>query len=200
MVCSSCDDFVETVGSYLTVGSGFVSAVTNLYLLIDRTFSHGGIELMAPSGPPGRRLTIFSAPMKRRDFLRNTGWFVVGASLVGLPGCPKDDDDSFPDAGVPPEGTYQFPQGVASGDPREASVVVWTRVAPVGETGAQFGSISLRVQVSSDAGFGTLVVDQDVQAAQGSDHTVRVLVTGLSPATDYYYRFVAGKDSITGRT
>jgi alkaline phosphatase D len=139
--------------------------------------------------------------MKRRDFLRNTGWFVVGASLVGLPACgDSGDNDTFPDAGVPPEGTYQFPQGVASGDPREVSVVVWTRVAPVGETGTQYGAISLRVQVSADAAFGTLVVDQEVQAAQGSDHTVRVLVTGLSPATDYYYRFVAGKDSITGRT
>ncbi|HSR95710.1 MAG TPA: PhoD-like phosphatase N-terminal domain-containing protein, partial [Kofleriaceae bacterium] len=138
--------------------------------------------------------------MKRRDFLRNTGWFVVGASLVGLPGCPKDDDETFPDAGVPPSGTFAFPQGVASGDPREASVVVWTRVAPAGATGTQYGAISLQVQVSADASFGTLVVDQEVQAAQGSDHTVRVLVTGLSPATDYYYRFVAGQDSITGRT
>jgi alkaline phosphatase D len=139
--------------------------------------------------------------MKRRDFLRSTGWFVVGASLVGVPSCGDDGDkDTFPDAGVEPEGTYRFPQGIASGDPRAASVVLWTRVAPAGDPGTRYGSISLRVQVSPDASFGTLVVDQRVQAAEGSDHTVRVLVDGLMAGTDYYYRFVAGKDSITGRT
>ena len=29
---------------------------------------------------------------------------------------------------------------------------------------------------------------------------MRVLVTGLAPATDYFYRFTAGRDSISGRT
>jgi alkaline phosphatase D len=139
--------------------------------------------------------------MKRRDFLRNTGWFVVGASLVGLPGCQDDDNNTNPDAGpVEPPGTYRFPQGVASGDPREGSVVLWTRVEPADATGSHFGAIPLRVQVSADANFGALVVDLPLTAANATDHTVRVLVTGLAAATDYFYRFIAGQDSIAGRT
>ncbi len=127
---------------------------------------------------------------------------MVGATLVGIPGCSDDfDDNDDDDANVvpQPEGTYSFPQGVASGDPRATSVVLWTRVAVVGSSDS-FGAVSLRVQVSANADFGTLVVDQALIAGAGTDHTVRVLVTGLAAATTYYYRFVASKDTISGRT
>jgi alkaline phosphatase D len=157
--------------------------------------------LAAAPGAVRAALTILSAAMKRRDFLRNTGWFVVGASLVGLPSCQDDDPGTTPDAGSnEPAGTYRFPQGVASGDPRAASVVVWTRVEPASATGPQFGAIPMRLEVSADASFGTLVVDLSLTAAQATDHTVRVLVTGLAAATDYHYRFTAGRDTIAGRT
>ncbi|MCE9573201.1 MAG: alkaline phosphatase D family protein [Deltaproteobacteria bacterium] len=133
--------------------------------------------------------------MKRREFLRRSGWFVAGAALAGIPGC-GDNAVVKADAGLP-SGLYKFPQGVASGDPRETSVVIWTRVEAVdGGT----GPIALTVEVSSDALFGTVVVHQVVSATDASDHTVRVLITGLGPATDYYYRFIAGADTIRGRT
>jgi alkaline phosphatase D len=137
--------------------------------------------------------------MKRRDFLRSSGWFVVGAALVGVPAC----GDNFPPdetVELAPMGTFGFPQGVASGDPRAASVVLWTRVVLSTATTGTFGAVPLRVQVSADASFSTLVVDEALTATQANDHTVRVLVTGLASATDYYYRFVAGQDVTTGRT
>jgi alkaline phosphatase D len=136
--------------------------------------------------------------MKRRDFLRTSGWFVVGATLAGIPGCGDDDKPQPPDPGPEPEpaGTYQFPQGVASADPRPGSVVLWTRI----QKGTETGPIELAVQVATDAEFRTVVVDQQVTAAGASDHTVRVLVTGLEANTEYHYRFVAGGDQITGRT
>ena len=118
---------------------------------------------------------------------------------MGIPGC----GDNIKPADVEvlaPKGTYSFPQGVASGDPRAGSVVLWTRVVFSKDTGDTFGAIPVRVQVSEDADFGSLIVDQEVLAAQASDHTVRVLVTGLASATSYHYRFVAGKDTIAGRT
>jgi alkaline phosphatase D len=141
--------------------------------------------------------------MKRRDFLRSSGWFVVGATLTGIPGCgdnakpgditpPGDAPGGKPD----PAGTFSFPQGVASGDPQATSVVLWTRVV----RGSEATAVSVRVQVSTDATFGTMVADQQVSATSDSDHTVRVLVTGLAASTAYYYRFVAGQDLIFGQT
>jgi alkaline phosphatase D len=147
--------------------------------------------------------------MKRRDFLRSTGWFVVGASLVGFTACDDASKDAPPDAGsntpppdtatggVEPVGTYTFPQGVASGDPRQASVVLWTRVA---KPGADAGDIAIHVQVSTDATFATMVVDKALSAPAASDNTVRVLVTELQAGTSYYYRFTAGSDTVFGRT
>jgi alkaline phosphatase D len=137
--------------------------------------------------------------MKRRDFLRSSGWFVVGAALVGVPAC-GDNLKPADEHHVEPLGTYQFPQGVASGDPRAASVVLWTRVVVATAGTGTFGAVPVTVQVSTDASFATVVVDQQLTAAQGSDHTVRVLVTGLAAATSYYYRFIAGQDTISGRT
>jgi alkaline phosphatase D len=137
--------------------------------------------------------------MKRRDFLRSTGWFVVAAAAVGVPGC--GDDFTIEPGPIPdPKGTYQFPQGVASGDPRETSVVLWTRAVLVKAGDKPQGAVPLRLQVATDAAFSALVADQSVLAAQPNDHTVRVLVIGLKGATTYYYRFVAGQDSISGRT
>jgi alkaline phosphatase D len=127
--------------------------------------------------------------MKRREFLERTGWFVVGATLVGIPGCTDD-------AKSDPRGTFSFPQGVASGDPRESSVVLWTRVV----RGTDPGEVQVRVEVASDAGFNKVVANQVVTATAGSDHTVRVLVTGLIPGSSYSYRFTAGQDSISGQT
>ena len=140
--------------------------------------------------------------MQRRDFLRSSGWFVVGASLagVGVPGC--GDNLTVADQAEPaPKGTYAFPQGVASGDPRASSVVLWTRAAVANTTsGDSFGAIDLRVEVSADADFSKLVADRQLLVAQNTDHTVRVLVTGLAAATPYFYRFTAGQDVISGQT
>lgn len=124
---------------------------------------------------------------------------MVGATLAGIPGGCTDDEVPDVEPNPQPAGTFNFPQGVASGDPQATSVVVWTRVAFAGAAG-NFGAIKLRVQVSTDASFGTLIVNQEVLAAAATDHTVRVLVTGLVANTAYHYRFVADNDNIAGRT
>jgi alkaline phosphatase D len=135
------------------------------------------------------------ARMKRRDFLRGAGTFVAGAALAGIPGCGGGGGGN-PDAGVT-AGTYAFPQGVASGDPKNNSVVVWTRA--VLASGAA-DPVSVKVEVASDSGFATVVVSQMVSATSASDHTLRVLVTGLAANTPYFYRFTAGLDTISGQT
>lgn len=137
--------------------------------------------------------------MKRREFLHNTGWFVVGASLLGIPGCGDSGTTGPGDAPAPtpePKGTYSFPQGVASGDPRDTSVVLWARAI----RNANTNDVTVRVQVSGDDTFNTLFAERLVLATSASDHTLRVLITQLSPGRTYFYRFMAGSDVIIGRT
>lgn len=135
--------------------------------------------------------------IRRRDFLRGAGAFIVTAKLAGC----GDNNKGTPDAAGddrPPSGTFLFPQGLASGDPRTTSVVLWTRVVNASPSSQP---IDVRVEVfTGESTEGTAVVDQLVQATIASDHTVRVLVQQLAPDTFYTYKFTAGRDSITGRT
>ena len=128
--------------------------------------------------------------MKRREFFRLSGSFVAAAALIGLPGCGDD-------GGGPPTGVFLFPQGVASGDPRDTTVVLWTRA--VRADGAT-GPIPLLLEVSTDPNFASVVVQQTIEATAAADHTVRVLVTGLTADTIYHYRFIADGDIVVGRT
>lgn len=88
-----------------------------------------------------------------------------------------------------PEGLYQgrvvFKHGVASGDPLQDRVVLWTRATAEATT----ASIGVRWDVATDPGFKTIVRQGHATADAGRDHTVKVDVTGLKPGTDYFYRF-----------
>ena len=131
--------------------------------------------------------------------MQNTGWFVVGASLLGAAGC-DDNKTTSPDAAPPnvePKGTFNFTHGVASGDPRASSVVLWTRVVRGSDAAAD---VAVRVQVAADPNFGKIYAEKLVAATSASDHTVRVLVTQLPSDIAFYYRFTAGQDEIVGRT
>jgi alkaline phosphatase D len=91
-----------------------------------------------------------------------------------------------------------FPQGVASGDPDEHSVLLWTRRLPEpGEIAAK-----LRIEVAADPHFKHLAAADTVSVSSDSDWTCRVLVGGLKPAHVYWYRFLdaQGHGSRVGRT
>jgi alkaline phosphatase D len=98
----------------------------------------------------------------------------------------------------------RFRHGVASGDPWPRSVVLWTRVTPVpaATPGSGHGpDVTVRWEVSTDAGFTDVVRRGAVSTGARRDHTVKVVADGLSPATRYYYRFVLdGVPSPVGRT
>jgi alkaline phosphatase/alkaline phosphatase D len=97
-----------------------------------------------------------------------------------------------------------FLHGVASGDPLPDGVLLWTRVTPTPEAAPGSGlgpDVTVRWQVAADAGFATVVASGAVATGPGRDHTVKVDVRGLSPASTYWYRF--GLDDVwspTGRT
>ena len=90
-----------------------------------------------------------------------------------------------------------YPEGVASGDPDEHSVVLWTR-RPYDNGERQL----LTVEVARDAEFERVVSDARVMVLAASDWTARVAVGGLEPATTYWYRFTDadGNGSRVGRT
>ena len=91
-----------------------------------------------------------------------------------------------------------FAHGIASGDPLADRVIIWTRVMPE-RVPSPVGAVRWAVAVDPDM---RTVVASGVQVPRHEhDHTVKVDVTGLSPATTYYYRFALGAEhSITGRT
>jgi alkaline phosphatase D len=90
-----------------------------------------------------------------------------------------------------------FPYGVASGDPTADRVILWTKIAgkPTQE------AIRVTWLVAKDADMKTVVKSGVMLAQVTSDFTVKVDVTGLEPATRYYYRFlVENHPSVTGTT
>src|SRR5262245_1986975 len=79
-----------------------------------------------------------------------------------------------------------FGEGVASGDPAADSVLLWTRVS----VGDALPAVPLTVEVAEDAAFERVVATASTRALAAADHTCRVLVAGLKPATTYWYRFM----------
>lgn len=90
-----------------------------------------------------------------------------------------------------------YPEGVASGDPDDHSVILWTR-RPFDDGEPQV----LTVEVARDADFRHVVSHAPVTVSAGSDWTARIAVGGLKPATTYWYRFTdpQGNGSRIGRT
>ena len=88
-----------------------------------------------------------------------------------------------------------FRHGVASGDPLPGGILLWTRVSGTD------GPVGVDWQIAADAGFAAVVQSGTFATGPDRDHTVKVDVAGLTPATTYWYRFgVAGTWSPTGRT
>ncbi len=86
-----------------------------------------------------------------------------------------------------------FTHGVASGEPGQRSVMLWTRVS---------GGGRIHWQVSPTADFRRIVAEGDVLAEAERDWCVKPVVTGLKPGRWYFYRFRDGRGaaSPTGRT
>ncbi|MFD7730406.1 alkaline phosphatase D family protein [Kitasatospora phosalacinea] len=101
---------------------------------------------------------------------------------------------------------FPFTLGVASGEPDDSSVVLWTRLAPSptnadGQGGMPNADVAVDWQVSTSESFATLVGSGTVTARYAQAHSVHVLAGGLAPDAEYYYRFRAqGFVSPVGRT
>ena len=80
-----------------------------------------------------------------------------------------------------------FYHGVASGDPLADRIIIWTRVTPPDSV----PSVLVSWEISTDKEFSSVLQSDTVHTTPARDYTVKVDVTGLTPDTYYYYRFVA---------
>ena len=89
-----------------------------------------------------------------------------------------------------------FKHGIASGDPMQDRVILWTRLTVPGRE-----AVPVTWEIARDAGLQDVVGSGEAIAAADNDHSVHVDPAGLQPATRYFYRFHAlGDTSPTGRT
>ncbi|WP_274880825.1 alkaline phosphatase D family protein [Vibrio harveyi] len=122
--------------------------------------------------------------LSRRDFIKAVS---SGAVATTLTACGSDDSDATP--------TGSFEYGVASGDPTQTQVIIWTRVT----TAASYVDVTWQVSRSED--FSTVEQSGTFTTDTSRDFTVKVDVQNLNPSTQYYYRFMVGETtSIVGMT
>ncbi len=135
--------------------------------------------------------------LSRRNFLRNSVIAATGVSLLPslLSSCKDDEVLDYK-----PDGESGFFEGVASFDPAQDRVVLWTRY-----TLAQNGNTNpvILLDVATDKDFKEVVASESVAVDVNSDYTVNVDVSNLKSNTKYYYRFrdqQTGAASVIGET
>lgn len=86
--------------------------------------------------------------------------------------------------------------GVASGDPHQNQVNIWTKVWSESEQ-----PITVIWQVATDTLFQRMVASGETVTTSSSAYTVKITVNDLLPGTTYFYRFKTGEVfSPVGRT
>jgi alkaline phosphatase D len=91
----------------------------------------------------------------------------------------------------------RFALGVASGQPRAQSIVLWTRL-----TGADLpAAVPVRWELARDDAFSEIAARGTETALGAEAHSVHAEPSGLEPGRWYWYRFEAlGQRSAVGRT
>jgi len=91
-----------------------------------------------------------------------------------------------------------FMHGVASGDPRANSVILWTRITP---EAASAGDMEVTWEISDTQDFSTPINFGKYVTQAARDWTVKVEASELKSGQAYYYRFIFnGQASPTGQT
>ena len=121
----------------------------------------------------------------RRDFLKLVGIGLAAPAFVDLGACADDKGAAPVTIDV-----ASFPQGVASGDPRPDSVVLWARIEPQPAIAEHRVTLLIDTAESLDAPL----VEQELVAGADHDHIVKIKVSGLDAGTTYYYQFVYEAD------
>ena len=123
--------------------------------------------------------------MKRRQAIKITSVGAIGLSASISSSCSKN--------------TYSFNHGVASGDPLEDRVILWTRVTP-----QQAGPVEVILEVSENKNFSKVAYSKKLHTSSLSDYTIKydfLAKQNCNSDNGFFYRFRAGNSvSETGRS
>lgn len=121
--------------------------------------------------------------MNRRNFFEKSllvaGGFMIAPIYIS---CNEDDDI---DIGIPDLSTDNFFEGVASFDPTDSKVIIWTRFTP----DAGSSNIVINWQIASDQNFNDVVRSGEFVTGADRDYTVAIDVQELPSNSKFYYRF-----------
>ncbi len=127
----------------------------------------------------------------RRKFIV-TSIVASGAAFTPLllTNCASPQEDPSP---IPskqptfqPEGDYGFYESVASFDPGQHEVLLWTRYTPAQN---EIEKPQIIIDIATDAAFNQLVVKEVIELNKASDNTIHAVINNLKSNTKYYYRF-----------
>lgn len=133
-----------------------------------------------------------SEKISRRELIQKSLFGFGALSLpVAFTGCNDGSDDESAEAQA------DFLHGVASGDPLQDKVILWTRLTPV-DLNAR---LKVTWEIATDNQFKQNLKTGMVETTKTDDFTVKVDAAGLQANTIYYYRFRFGnKISSVGQT
>lgn len=131
--------------------------------------------------------------IKRRNFLKNSLLAAGGIVLVPNFISCKDDEpyiDPIPTDII----VKNFNEGVASFDPTNTQVIIWTRYT------SNKPSVSLIWQLSKDANFNNILRTSKVATDASRDYTVAIEIKDLDSGQKLYYRFINVEDKAVSQT
>jgi len=133
-----------------------------------------------------------SEKISRRELIQKSLFGFGALSLpVAFTGCNDGSDDESIEAQA------DFLHGVASGDPLQDKVILWTRLTPVDLS----ARLKVTWEIATDNQFKQNLKTGVVETTKTDDFTVKVDAAGLQANTIYYYRFRFGnKISSVGQT
>ena len=111
--------------------------------------------------------------------------------------CSKQINSALPDQSEQISGSSAiFTHGVASGDPRETSVVLWTSI------GSNLGdNPKVEWTMSSTPDMNNIVASGQMKRTSDDATTFKIKATGLRPSSRYFYQFTyEGQRSVVGKT
>ncbi|WP_320837768.1 alkaline phosphatase D family protein [Zhongshania sp.] len=132
--------------------------------------------------------------MNRRHFLRAISTVSIAVPILTACGSNSNSNRATA-ASKPPAGSpvtappVSFNHGVASGDPLDDRVILWTRVTP---DQADSGGITVLCEVAEDPAFENVVLAENLVTGPERDYTIKFDAAGLLSEQHYWYRFSVG--------